>query len=1217
MRKHTRDSHSNCSALCSHNNNTSNSNHKFYRSESASHHPPTTVEGTQSEKRADDMSTTVKKPGSPDAAIDSKFLDKQSRTIGTYGLETMTKLISFKVLIVGCSGVGIEAAKNLSMAGVHSIVLCDPKRVEPKDMGVNFAITEAAIKASLTRAEASQRLVAELNPNVRVRVVETLTEEIVSNMNAVVYTSAAPDCSMKTLTRWNDFCRSRKPAISFIFAFQGGVLGSVFVDHGNHFTVKDPDGRPMIQKSILEVVNKKDKTGASYTRIRFETPEGQTPGALRDYTKIRFSEVKGLCKKNGESVNGHVFDGVVCTGDPRDTVRIYPSFESQGYSAYETAGFLHELKEVTELQFRPLKEALTLPGSFVPVSPMMDGSEESQSHLCLMALLHFVEKHKRLPLLHNEKEASEVLSIAKTLNAENAKEKMKYNEEDFNVLLPPEKEEFPHRLAPPPKPFHFTVDSIDETFIHTQSLISQAELQPLSAVFGAVVAQEIVKITGRYTPIYQWFHFNCATMLPNSTNYGNSNDYTPKNSRYDHLIAMLGKKFQEKLGNLHIFMVGCGALGCENIKNFALCGLACGEKGSLVVTDNDRIEVSNLSRQFLFREENVGQSKSVAAAGRMRMMNKDAKIDPRQDYVGPSMEHIYHDKFWNSLDVVVNALDNMETRLYVDDQCVKFKKILVEAGTMGTGGNVDIIVPGKTTSYSDGGAADASGGIPMCTLRNFPYIFDHCIEWARAQFDDFFVSPMQTVEQLLEDPNAFTERIKKEISAAQSAGERRSLVEKNLGSLHTIQKVLSVLSGGVDMNKCVQCAWEMMFLLFRDRIKDLQRSFPKNAKKKNGEDFWSGHRKYPTALEIDPKKVTSDPDIAEFLIATSNLFASMYGLHPIKHEPRFNDPNNRWMKQYRSLDWLNSVISKCTVPVYHPGTVENLDDDLLDTVEKTKAGQTEESKEEQLLNILTSVTKTAEKCRDRKMMALDFEKDDDDNFHIDFVTAASNLRAKNYDIPTQDRMKVKLVAGKIIPAISTTTSAVTGLALIEYFKTLQEKDISCLRNGMIDVGTNNYVLFERDAPIKNRTKIAISYLPEQDYTYKKKIIRVPDGFTKYDAIEIPINKKTTVLEFATSLEKKLNTLLPPNSSSCEVISIGVGKGMLWNGSRKHANTNRSLMEVIEQQKTAEAGGKLPCPFWQNRVQFCDLSVTVSLDEENMEVDEIDVETAMIRLRITQ
>ena len=61
--------------------------------------------------------------------------------------------------------------------------------------------------------------------------------------------------------------------------------------------------------------------------------------------------------------------------------------------------------------------------------------------------------------------------------------------------------------------------------------------------------------------------------------------------RYDDLIRIFGQPFVDQLGSLKYFMVGCGALGCELIKNFALCGVCCGEGGSLVVTDADRIEV--------------------------------------------------------------------------------------------------------------------------------------------------------------------------------------------------------------------------------------------------------------------------------------------------------------------------------------------------------------------------------------------------------------------------------------------------------------------------------------------------------------------------------------------------------------------------------------------------------------------------------------------------
>jgi len=101
---------------------------------------------------------------------------------------------------------------------------------------------------------------------------------------------------------------------------------------------------------------------------------------------------------------------------------------------------------------------------------------------------------------------------------------------------------------------------------------------------------------------------------------------------------------------------------------------------------------------------------------------------------------------------------------------------------------------------------------------------------------------------------------------------------------------------------------------------------------------------------------------------------------------------------------------------------------------KEKPKEEVDPRQYELLSIQV-INKIVPDClREKSLRVEEFEKDDDFNHHVDFMTASSNLRAMMYGITATDRMETKRIAGKIIPAIATTTTMVAGLVSLEIIK---------------------------------------------------------------------------------------------------------------------------------------------------------------------------------------
>ncbi|CAF1325477.1 unnamed protein product [Rotaria sordida] len=368
-------------------------------------------------------------------------------------------------------------------------------------------------------------------------------------------------------------------------------------------------------------------------------------------------------------------------------------------------------------------------------------SMSAKLHLSFQGLSLFQNQYNALPQPWNDDDADKFYEIVEKLNRENGEQ----------VLT----------------------DQLNKHWIRLFAKTCTGDLCPIQSVIGGIAAQEAIKaVTGKFMPIRQFLYFDAIECLPenvfHSLNEGTSesntrSNFPSKQSRYYSQEVVFGEDFQDKLGNAKYFLIGSGAIGCEILKNFAMMGIGCGRDGTVFVSDMDSIKISDLHRQFLFRSRDIGKMKSIVAAQSIKVINPNMHIHAYVDGVLPETEHIYNDHFFQQLDGLVTAVDNVKTRQYIDRHCVYYRKPLVDSGIFGTKASAQVVVPFLTESYSStNDPSDPKGD--LSTVINFPISINHTIQWALYTFSDLFTISAQQAEEFVRDPKGFTERTAKNLS---------------------------------------------------------------------------------------------------------------------------------------------------------------------------------------------------------------------------------------------------------------------------------------------------------------------------------------------------------------------------------------------------------------------------------------------------------------------
>jgi molybdopterin/thiamine biosynthesis adenylyltransferase/molybdopterin converting factor small subunit len=174
------------------------------------------------------------------------------------------------------------------------------------------------------------------------------------------------------------------------------------------------------------------------------------------------------------------------------------------------------------------------------------------------------------------------------------------------------------------------------------------------------------------------------------------------------MLEEIGFVGMEKLRDAKVCVVGVGGIGNPIVSQLAAMGV-----GKLTIVDRDVVEISNLHRQQLYNEDDIGKVKVEVAAERLKKMNSHVEIEA----IPLSITKYNAESIVKGVDIIIDALDSVDARYALNDACLKYNIPFIYAGALGMLGSVCTILPSKSACLRCIFPALADEDMPTCSTE--------------------------------------------------------------------------------------------------------------------------------------------------------------------------------------------------------------------------------------------------------------------------------------------------------------------------------------------------------------------------------------------------------------------------------------------------------------------------------------------------------------------